>query len=268
MRESQEPQSLVSRTFGTGNDLVLLHGWGMNSGAFSSFIPFLSDHFRVTTIDLPGFGENAGLLPAQYTLSALTDMIALHLPEQCIVAGWSLGGLVAQSVALRQPGLRGVITLASTPRFMAGPGWPGIAPELLEDFKSQLDKDYRKTIDRFLAIQALGSDSAKQDIKRIRRQIMDFPQPAPQALHGGLTILGDEDIRDRIGRIQSPSLRVYGRCDTLVPSSGIDRICELHPQADTVVLPHASHAPFISHPQQTANIILSFAASLDAIQPA
>ena len=262
MRESQSSQSLVSRTVGTGNDLVLLHGWGMNSGAFSSFIPFLSDHFRVTTIDLPGFGENAHAVPETYTLSSLTDMIMPYLPAQSIVAGWSLGGMVAQSLALNQPDLRGVITLASSPRFVAGPGWPGIDPTLLSDFKTQLGQDYRKTVDRFLAIQAMGSNSARQDIKRIRQQIMDYPAPSSAALHGGLGILGEEDIRDRIGRIQTPSLRIYGRCDTLVPSSGIDRICELHPQADTVVLPHASHAPFISHPQQTANIMLSFAASL------
>lgn len=262
MRESQNSQCLVSRTVGTGNDLVLLHGWGMNSGAFSSFIPFLSDHFRVTTIDLPGFGDNAQAVPAAYTLSSLSDMIAPYLPTRSIVAGWSLGGLVAQSLALSQPHLRGVITLASTPRFVAGPGWPGIDPTLLNDFKTQLNLDYRKTVDRFLAIQAMGSDSARQDIKRIKQQIMDYPAPSPAALHGGLEILGEEDIRDRIGRIHTPSLRVYGRRDTLVPSSGIDRICELHPQADTVVLPHASHAPFISHPQQTANIMLSFASTL------
>ncbi|WP_229805150.1 pimeloyl-ACP methyl ester esterase BioH [Alteromonas halophila] len=263
MIASQNSQRLVSRTVGTGNDLVLLHGWGMNSGAFSSFIPFLSSHFRVTTIDLPGFGENATVLPARYDLASLTAMIAAHLPAHAIIAGWSLGGLVAQSLALEETELRGVVTLASSPKFVAGPGWPGIDPALLDEFKSQLKDDYQKTIDRFLAIQAMGSDSARHDIKRIRQQITDYPAPAEAALHGGLGILGDADMRERIGRIQRPSLRIYGRRDTLVPSSGIDRICELHPQSDTVVLPHASHAPFMSHPQQTANIILNFAASLD-----
>ena len=48
---------LVTRTQGTGVDVVFLHGWGMNSGAFTSFIPYLSDNFRVTTIDLPGLGK-------------------------------------------------------------------------------------------------------------------------------------------------------------------------------------------------------------------
>ena len=62
---------LVTRTQGTGVDVVFLHGWGMNSGAFTSFIPYLSDNFRVTTIDLPGFGENAEFVPSPYNVETL-----------------------------------------------------------------------------------------------------------------------------------------------------------------------------------------------------
>ena len=46
-------EQLVSRTTGTGKDLVLLHGWGMNSGVFEHFIPLLANDFCVTTIDPP-----------------------------------------------------------------------------------------------------------------------------------------------------------------------------------------------------------------------
>ena len=113
-----------------------------------------------------------------------------------------------------------------------------------------------------MAIQAMGSETAKQDIKAIREQVTQFPDPAEEALKKGLRILSTEDMRQDVGRITTPTLRLYGRLDSLVPTSGIDRICELHPQADTVVLPHASHAPFISHPQQTADILFRFAAGV------
>ncbi|WP_420934332.1 pimeloyl-ACP methyl ester esterase BioH [Alteromonas sp. A081] len=268
MESLQTNDALVTRTHGTDlndsrADLVLLHGWGMNSGAFSSFIPYLQDHFRVTTIDLPGFGENAHHLPVPYTVESLANMISTHLPEHCVLAGWSLGGLVAQKIAIEAPQqLTGLITIASTPRFSAGPCWPGIAKDLLTMFEAQLEKNYSKTLERFLAIQAMGSATAKNDIKTIREHVTQYPEPAEEALKRGLGILANEDLRQVVGRISVPTLRLYGRLDSLVPTAGIDRICELHPQADAVVLPHASHAPFISHPQQTADIVTSFVANL------
>jgi pimeloyl-[acyl-carrier protein] methyl ester esterase len=254
---------LVTRTVGTGNDLVLLHGWGMNSGAFTSFLPFLSKHCRITTIDLPGYGENAEHSPQPYDADSLAKAIFPYLPKGAVVAGWSLGGLVAQKLALLYPqAVRGIITIASTPRFVSGQNWQGISPDLLSTFESQLEHNYEKTLERFLAIQAMGSETARQDIKAIKQHLIEYPSPCVDALKKGLRILSTEDMRSDIGRISCPTLRLYGRLDSLVPTSGIDRICELQPNADTVVLPHASHAPFISHPQQTSDIVLRFLANL------
>lgn len=263
MESLHKNSALVSRTQGTGFDIVFLHGWGMNSGAFTSFTPYLSDNFTVTTIDLPGFGENAEHVPSPYNTDTLAQAILPLLPEHCVLIGWSLGGLVAQKIALLAPEkLAGLVTMASTPRFIAGPSWPGIAADLLNMFEAQLEKNYQKTLERFLAIQAMGSETAKQDIKAIRQQVTQYPDPAEEALKKGLRILSTEDMRQEIGRIAVPTLRVYGRLDSLVPTSGIDNICNLQPQADTVVLPHASHAPFISHPQQTADILFNFIADV------
>ena len=108
----------------------------------------------------------------------------------------------------------------------------------------------------------MGSDTARKDMKAIRESITAYPTPDLDALKAALGLLSSEDLRDQIGRIRQPTLRIYGRLDSLVPTSGIDRICELHPQSDTVVLPHASHAPFISHPQQSADIIRQFAGAV------
>lgn len=251
------------RAEGTGTDIVLLHGWGMNSGAFHEFIPYLSDSFTVTTIDLPGFGENANYVPEPYTLASLTASILPYIPKGAFLAGWSLGGLVAQHIACdANTPIGGLITIASTPKFDASRGWPGIEPDILTMFESQLERDYQKTLDRFLMIQAMGSETARKDIKTIKKQITQYPNPSALALRDGLGLLSEVDLRHHIGRIQVPTLKVYGRLDSLVPTSAIDQIHELQPQADSVVLPHASHAPFISHPQQCADVIRQFVFSV------
>lgn len=257
--DSTSQNTLVTRTCGTGKDLVLLHGWGMNSAVFSEFIPFLENDYRITTIDLPGFGENKHLVDEHYSIAWLAEQVLPVLPARCVVAGWSLGGMVAQQLALLAPEhITGLVTIASTPCFVSGPGWPGIAPDLLAQFEQELGRNYQKTLDRFLAIQAMGSESARQDIKLIKDQVTRLPPPSEDALAKSLHLLSSEDLRSHVGRIRQPTLRLYGRLDSLVPTSAIDLICQLHPESDAVVLSKASHAPFISHPEQTADIIRQF----------
>ncbi|WP_232365029.1 pimeloyl-ACP methyl ester esterase BioH [Salinimonas marina] len=259
--QNSNPPALITRTQGTGKDLVFLHGWGMNSGVFSEFAPLLTEHFRVTTIDLPGFGENHQRAPTSYTIAGLADAIQPMLPSNSTVVGWSLGGMVAQQLALTAPEqVRALVTVASTARFVAGQGWPGIAPELLNQFEQDLVNDYKKTLERFLAIQAMGSISARQDIKTIKSSMAAYPEPSQPALAAALSLLSTEDLRKDITRIKQPTLRIFGRLDSLVPVSAIDHLCALHPACDAVVLSKASHAPFISHPQQTAQVIRQFLA--------
>ncbi|MCW8109007.1 pimeloyl-ACP methyl ester esterase BioH [Alteromonas ponticola] len=259
MLDSHKRSGLITRSVGTGKELIFLHGWGMNGGAFSQLFPYLQNDFTLTVIDLPGFGENSHIVPEPFSLPALADLIASQLSERSVLVGWSLGGLIAQYLALQhEHTITGLITIASSPKFEQASGWPGIDAELLTQFQQQLSTDYKKTIERFLAIQAMGSATARQDIKAIRQAIHEYPEPAQKALAEGLRLLSTEDLRQDINRIKQPTLRLYGRLDSLVPPSSVDQICKLHPQADSVVLPHASHAPFISHPQQTADIIRHF----------
>ncbi len=262
MQHSTHHNGLVTRTQGTGKDLVFLHGWGMNSGVFTEFSPLLSEEFTVTVIDLPGFGNNHGVIPDKYSVASLAEMIGPALPGDCVVAGWSLGGLVAQHLALSAADkVCGLVTIASSPRFVSDKGWPGIDPSVLSQFQKELGEDFKKTLERFLSIQAMGSETARQDVKKIKNSVTAYPDPSPDALASALQLLSDEDLRAVIGQIRQPTLRIFGRLDSLVPKTAIDNICQLQPQSDAVVLSKASHAPFISHPQQTADIIKRFMAT-------
>ena len=50
--------SLWHETSGSGPDLVLVHGWGMNAGVWSLLLPALQERFRVTVLELPGHGAS------------------------------------------------------------------------------------------------------------------------------------------------------------------------------------------------------------------
>jgi pimeloyl-[acyl-carrier protein] methyl ester esterase len=244
--------------------LVLVHGWGLNHAVWQQILPQLAEHFVVLTPDLPGFGL-ATHYPEPYTLADVAAMVATQIPAGSLVLGWSLGGLVATQIALDYPDkVKALALVASSPCFVAGDDWPGMAPAVLSQFAAALAKDVALTIDRFLAIQALGSETARQEIKLLKQALLSLPLPQPVALAGGLTILATDDLRSRLTELCMPVAGCYGRLDSLVPAAMLTKLQALLPQSEFTVLPKASHAPFISHPLEFSSWLLDWAHSAKA----
>ncbi|WP_434930955.1 pimeloyl-ACP methyl ester esterase BioH [Shewanella sp. HL-SH5] len=239
---------LYINTLGNGQDIVLLHGWGVNSAVFEPLKQALSE-YRVHYVDLPGFGDSD---PIEGDIDIWAAALATQLPDNAIWLGWSLGGLVATQVALTFPTkIKALITVASSPCFMAQPDekpqpWPGIAPQVLSQFSQQLHKNLPKTIERFLAIQAMGSETAKADIQMIKHLVLAKPLPCEDSLLQGLTMLAEVDLRYQLHAIKQPWLRIWGKSDSLVPKSGLEMLVKAK-NIDDIILAKASHAPFISH---------------------
>jgi pimeloyl-[acyl-carrier protein] methyl ester esterase len=251
-------QTLRTVTSGKGPELVLLHGWGLNSGVWESLMPSLTPRFTVTLIDLPGFGLNHDIVPESYNLSSIAELILNVMPAKATLTGWSLGGLMAQHIASSRPDkIDRLILLCTSPKFMATEEWPGIAEPVLREFHQQLKHDFSKTLDRFLAIQAMGSQSAKADIRQLKQSISQYPPPHQQALSGGLSLLSDIDLRHNLTQITAPTTWFFGRLDSLVPQKMIQKLKLLQPLAKHIVIPKASHAPFVSHQEDFLDLLLN-----------
>ncbi|MEE2025433.1 pimeloyl-ACP methyl ester esterase BioH [Alkalimonas sp. MEB004] len=245
-------------------DLVLLHGWGMNQAVWQQWLPLLQPDWQVHTLDLPGFGLSPGC-PEPYSLAAICMLLQPQLPDRAVVCGWSLGGLVGIELARRYPQqVRALALLAASPCFMAQPDWPGMSAQVFTQFQQQLSKDMALTIQRFLAIQAMGSPSAKEDIKQLRHAILQLPAPSPAAVSGGLLLLQDSDLRTELARLPLPVYAAFGRLDTLVPIGAEQALQLLMPTAKTHCFAHASHASFISHPTESTAWLRSIRQQLPA----
>lgn len=237
------------QTEGQGSDLVLIHGWGMNGAVWQQVLPLLTPYFRVHCVDLPGYGHSASIDSA--SIEELAHLLLEYSPTAATWVGWSLGGLVATQAALLAPErVNRLVTVASSPKFAAdkATSWRGIQPRVLTDFQQQLSNDFRLTIERFMALQAMGSPTARQDIKLLKQAVLSRPQPNSNALSDGLIQLAEVDLREQLAQIQQPWLRMYGRLDGLVPVKIAQELDELAPQSQRQVFAAASHAPFISHP--------------------
>ncbi|WP_087023323.1 pimeloyl-ACP methyl ester esterase BioH [Thaumasiovibrio subtropicus] len=245
------------RTEGEGSDLVLIHGWGMNAAVWQHLLPSLTPHYRVHLVDLPGYGHNHHLVMED--IEAVAALLLAELPKGAVWVGWSLGGLVAKQAALMNPSaLAGLVTVASSPCFAEQEDWRGIKQDVLGTFKSQLAEDYQALIERFMAIQAMGSRTARQDIKLLKTAVLDYPQPHPDALQHGLNWLSDIDLRNQLDAINLPWLRMYGRLDGLVPVKVAAELDTEFVHSRSVVFKAASHAPFISHPDEFVEALRAF----------
>lgn len=244
-------------------DIVLLHGWGMNSLVWDDIIPGLLKQHRVTVIDLPGLGRSP-VPGGDYNLDYLSKHVAEVAPEKAIWMGWSLGGLVAMNIAIKHPErVSALVSVASTPSFVArndqAGEWLCAMPEkIIDGFIDIFAEDAEGTLIRFLALQCKGSPTIRQDIKKLKDMVHFHGLPAPQALRDGLKILRDEDLRMSIGEINCPSLFVLGRHDNLVPVGVSQAIHRYLPSADVAIIEAAAHAPIVSSPELLLNAVNDF----------
>ena len=246
--------------------LIFIHGWGMNQGIWQSFLHYCESRWlgNVTfeAIDLPGFGSNYEHDLQPYNIDAVTNYVKQVLRPNTVVVGWSMGGLVAQRLAdIGDSNLFAQIQIASTPRFLQADNWPGIHSEVLEQFNKQLSAGHLRVLKRFLSIQCLGLNKPKEQMKLMLEAICHFPLSSSETLAKTLQLLSGTDLRPsaKSSRTRSlPTLRIFGEFDSLVPKRAVSLIEHLYPHDNFHLIPKASHAPFLSHPEDCFNAINIF----------
>lgn len=229
---------------GAGPELVMVHGWGMHAGVWSDWADSLAGRFRVHLVDLPGHGHS------DFTAGARLDDWSAALgeatPAGAWFLGWSLGGLVTLNLARLYPErVRGLLQLASTPRFVASSDWPhGVEAAVFDQFAGQLADDIDRALGRFLALQVRGADRSGDTLRRLRARLQQRPRPQAEALKAGLRLLQDSDLRAVPPTLEVPLYWLFGARDTLVSAA----LCETLP-GRCAVIEGAGHAPFLSHPE-------------------
>lgn len=250
--------SLHVEVSGQGPDLALLHGWGMHGGIWDSVRADLAEHFRVHAVDLPGYGASPACRP--YDLEQLTQRVARSLPPQVGVIGWSLGGLVAQRLAMRQPRqVTKLMLVGTSPCFVQRADWHcGIEAEVLRAFAHELEHDYAATLLRFLSLQVRNGESVRAVLKTLRVALFARGVPDARVLQAGLDVLLDTDLRATGNGFPMPVSIVHGERDMLAPAAAARWLADRLPGARLSMIPGCAHAPFLSHPEIFLNAVMEF----------
>ncbi len=254
--------SLFHEVRGQGPALVLLHGWAMHSGIFAPLVDRLASDFTVHLLDLPGHGRSAGAgLPL--TLENAAAQVSAVVPERALWLGWSLGGLVAlQAAATRRAQVRGLVMLAASPRFVRGDDWPqGMEAPVFRDFAQALGNDYPGTLDRFLMLEAQGSDRVREELRLLRAEVFAHGEPAADVLCDGLGLLENSDLRGALPALAMPSLWLAGHRDRLVSPDAMQAAAAMAPGASFHCVQSGGHAPFLTHADEVAGAVFGFAST-------
>lgn len=251
---------LYYESHGTGFPLVLIRGFGSNADHWYHQVPDLAARFRVIVFDNRGIArssdpDQALTIPAMARdTKELMDFVGL---DQAHVIGLSMGGMIAQELAISYPDRVAGLVLACT--HAGGDRQVLPEPENLACFKQMV---------------AEATPEAKQAAARILfapRILAEQPEIAAAYARVSLTYPADaailmrqwdaiqvHDTFDRLHRIEAPTLVLTGDADDLIPQENSGILADRIPDAELKVIPEGGHQVLVEQAGTCNRIMTDF----------
>jgi pimeloyl-ACP methyl ester carboxylesterase len=250
---------------GSGPTLLLLHGLFLDNTTWNGMREILSEHHRVVTPDLPGFGTSEKPHPSRfaYSIESYAEVVAdlyagLELGRATLV-GHCLGGAIAITLAARHPELVSELALVAAtcePPRLGAYGRLGLLPVVGGLVLKQLWN--RQIFRAFFREQLLGPGSA------VGGDVIDayytaFNEPAARtSAHETLSAwLDTRPLATRVSGLRLPTLVAWGNADRVVPASVGQKLARSIPDARLELL-DAGHLPQEERPVELASVMLRF----------
>jgi pimeloyl-ACP methyl ester carboxylesterase len=259
------PKALVNgvriyyEVYGQGEPILLIMGLGGSALAWQSQIPILSRHLRVIAYDNRDAGRS-DKVEAEYSMADMADDAAALLGYLDIgsahVYGVSMGGMIAQELALRHPErVRTLVLGCTSPCLAAMPPSEKAARAVMESAALPLREAFERSMwtgysDAYLA--------AHNDDLWLRAQVEAGLTPPVEALRHHYVVVGGFDARERVGKIRVPTLVMTGDQDPLVPPQNSRFLAEHIPGAELVVFPGGRHSFNVEFEEESNNAVLDF----------
>jgi pimeloyl-ACP methyl ester carboxylesterase len=248
---------------GEGPPLLLITGLGFRRWSWFKQVPKLSQHLRVITFDIRNLDRPDSPDPNDHVhgvedLAAHASALLDHLGiERAHVLGTSLGGFVAQELALRRPELVDQLVLVATSH-----GGPNSTPPSWEALRTMIGlgaEDRADAVRQGLETAtsaAYRSDHPVESELVVRWRIADAPsQPAYlEQMMAGTRF----DASRRVHGIRSPTLILHGDDDQVVPVDNAEALAQAIPDARRRIFEGAGHLVFIERADEVNEEILSF----------
>lgn len=228
---------------GDGAPVLLIMGLGLSGGAWWRTVPVLSRRLRVITFDNRGAGQSRALSHS-YTTEAMADDAASVLDavglERVHVYGISLGGMVAQQLALRHPQRVRSLVLGATNA--GGPRAVRPDAEVMAFFRHRMQMQAEEAARAFVPFN-YGARCRREHFDRIEEDLAQrLAHPfSNHAYRAQMFAAGLHNCYGRLPGIAVPTLVVHGRHDRVVPVANAHLIAERIPGARLRILEESGH---------------------------
>jgi len=245
---------------GEGEPLVMIQGLGTDISGWALQVAPLSERYRVVLFDNRGVGRSDTPEPP-YSVAKMTDdtvalIDALGI-DRAHVLGLSLGGMVAQELAVRMPQrLKSLVLVSTASRF------PPLTRHTLQVWLRMaeegacLETRLREMFswwftDRFF--------EKEKWVAAVLNVFLGNPHPQPvQCYRGQIAACLEYDSSDCPGQIAVPALVVAGRKDILVPCGLSQQLADGIPGSELAFLEGAGHAMHAEIPDEFNRVVLDF----------
>jgi pimeloyl-ACP methyl ester carboxylesterase len=235
----------IDRGPSDGPVLVLLHGAG---GSRLNWPPELRRFGGATvyTLDLRGHGRSQG--QGRDTVTGYAEDVLAFLDavgvKRTVIAGHSLGGAIALTMALDSPKrVAGLVLIATGARLR-------VAPAILE----QIPADFEAALD--IITRYAWSPEAPSELVDLGRG--RFREAGPDVLLGDLTACDRFDAMERLGEIDMPTLVIAGSADRLAPVKYARHLAEHISGAQLAIVEGAGHMAMLEQPAEVAKVMRRF----------
>lgn len=242
---------------GSGTEtVVLIHGVGDQLGAWDPLVPWLTPDFRVVAYDLRGHGQSE-VRRGPYRLS---DMVADYANlldrlevDSAHVVGQSLGGMIAQAIAIEAPDRVNKLVILSA---IAGrnPAQQTSVRARLELLREHGPEEMaRRSIDRWYSKETQEADPGLAE-----RVIAQFARNDRASYTAAYEMFAESDLVDDLHRIKARTLVGTGEGDEGSSPEMAHRMAELIPNADAVIFEGVQHAIFEGDSKPVCRTIRDF----------
>lgn len=247
------------RVHGSGDPLVLIMGYGSTMNLWEpELIRMLSSRYTVILFDNRGMGKSEAGRSA-FTIGQFADdtaglMDALGIPRAHLL-GWSMGGLIAEEVALRHPAKVNKLVLYAA-HCDAGLFPP--PPEVLRKLTDRSGTPEEQGM-RFISL-LFPSEWLESHSERVR-EVFFRPMgtiPPETLVQQSRAIGAWKGACDRLGGITSPTLVIAGADDLLVPSRNARYLAGAIPGAELVLKENSGHGLMFQHPLWFSEAVCGF----------
>lgn len=249
---------ISSELLGEGPDLVLVHGVGLDRRMWSRCAPRLAESYRVRLVDLRGHGRSPAAGPGT-TLADLAGDVAELLEGPTHVAGFSLGALVGQQLALTCAEKVASLTLVSSVATRTPDERQAVLARL-QVAAADLAETSRAAVDRWFS-PTWRANEPKLAEEVLTTLLANDPDSYLRCYE--IFATADAELAPRLSDIVAPTLAITGELDPGSTPQMTHRLAAVIPGCCAVVVPGTRHLLPLERPADLTDAVLAHTRGVD-----